>query len=167
LSERLPPPSPIEPSEIGTRRDAEYLYAQPSIPISNWQPLLTLNGKAIVFARGTPATGILVYSSVPLCRLARKDLQQICGIVLDQVKHARAKVDGLLEHEVVMYRGKETTFFSIKNHTGENGVLTVKTPTEPLRIFPRSDETHVDRQDDAFKLELSFKPREVRIVEYP
>jgi hypothetical protein len=165
LGERLALPFQVEPSEIETPRNAEYLYAQPSIPISNWQPLLTLNGKGIVFARGTPASGILVYSIVPLCRLARKDLQQTCGLVFDQVKHTRMKVDGLLEHEVVTYRGKETTFFSIKNHTGENGVLTVRSPSEPLRIFPRSDETQGERQDDGFKLELSFRPREVRIVE--
>lgn len=165
LTERLQRPFPIEPSEIETPRDAEYLYAQPSIPTSNWQPLLTWNGKAIIYARGSPATGILVYSSVPLCRLARKDLQRICGIVFDHVKHTCVQVDGLLEHEVVRYLGKETSFFAIKNHTGEPGVLTVKSPFEPLRVFPRSDQMNVERQDERFKVELSFKPREVRIFE--
>jgi len=165
LIDRLGETLDMESSEVSDLRDAEYLHAQPSISTFGWQCLLKWNKEPIAFARGNASTGIIVYSLVPISRLAREDLQRICSIVLDEVKHQRLQISGSLKREVVKYQGADTSFLAIKNQTGETGVLTIKSSSEQLTAFPRTDQINVEKGDDGLKMELSFKPREVRIIE--
>lgn len=156
----------IESKEVVALRNSDYSHATPSLPIPEWKTLLTWNLKPIVFYRGSRNTGILVYSAVPISRLAREDLQEVGTKVLNHIDAHRFQISGSLIREVVWYKGLETTFISIKNHSAETGVLTIRTAAKPLTLYPRKDEFQITKEEGGYNLEMNFRPHEVRIIEH-
>ncbi|MEK6571427.1 MAG: hypothetical protein AABZ61_08665, partial [Bacteroidota bacterium] len=145
-----------QPAEVAAHRSSDYTHAAPSIPTADWPVLLSWKRKPIVFVKGDPTGGQLLYSSVPISRLAREDLQKVCIAALERANTPCYQISGLLEREVVRYKGARATFIAIKNHSAESGALTIRTASEPIAVFPRPDESQITGENDAYRLELSF-----------
>jgi hypothetical protein len=165
LGERSGGTSPIELESVNALRDAHYVYATSAFPLSDWQTLLTWNKNGILYLKGTPDSGYLLYSEVPIARLAPEDLRKVLHAVLNHLDPHRAQISGLLTRELVKYRGPRNTFLALKNHSAETGVLRVETEAEPIEFHPRQDEIHITKEVSGHTIEMNFRPREVRLIE--
>ncbi|MDD5677111.1 MAG: hypothetical protein PHW60_03850 [Kiritimatiellae bacterium] len=156
----------MDPIVLDGFRTGDYCHTQSALDIGGWRVFAKWADKGLAYIMGTAATGLLIYSPVSACLLYQSDLRQICQKALTVAGHRPETIQGSMPREIMRYRNGARLFLAIKNHSAAIEPIVVTLPWKPTDCYPRKDERALSHNANGYKLDLNFRPNEVRIIEF-